>query len=54
MTTTDDDDCSKNIASLILLKKLLTCLNEAETRSSRLLIMGYNNSVISYDGISID
>ena len=31
-----------------------TCLDESETRSPWLLIMGYSNSVISCDDISID
>ena len=29
-------------------------LNEAETRTPRLLIAGYSNSVMPFDGINID
>ena len=43
--------CSK---SLTFSKKLQTCLHESEARSSRLLIKGYSNSVISCDNISTD
>ena len=38
----------------LLKKKLQTCLDKSETRSQRLLIKGYSNSVISCDGLSID
>ena len=33
---------------------MYTCLNDGETRSPQLLIMGYSNSVMSCDGISFD
>ena len=36
-----------------LLKKMSPCLNEVETRSPRLLITGYSNSLMSCDDISI-
>ena len=39
---------------LSFLLELLTCLNEAETRSPWLLITGYSDSVISCDDISND
>ena len=38
----------------LLLKHLLTCLKEAETKSPRLLITGHSNSVMSCDGVIID
>ena len=38
----------------ILLKKLLTCLKEAEARTPRFLIRGHSNSVMSSDDISVD
>ena len=36
----------------LLLKKLLTCLKEAKTRTPRLLITGHSSSVMSCDDIS--
>ena len=33
---------------------MFECLNEAETRSPRLLMTGYSNSIMSYYDIGID
>ena len=42
----------KLLCHQFLLKILVTCLNKAETRFPRLLIMGCGNIVMSCDGIS--
>ena len=38
----------------LLLKKIVNMLKETKTRSLQLLITGYENHVVSFDGITID
>ena len=38
----------------LLLKKIVNMLKETKTRSIQLLITGYENHVVSFDGITID
>ena len=38
----------------LLLKKIVNMLKETKARSLQLLITGYENHVVSFDGITID